>query len=266
MRKATKLSAVIGTIVVLGLAVPATADDVIEPQITDTAGDGNFINGGGNTANVAPAGPDTRPASIDGLDLRTITFQTLYKPVKMRDLDGSVISVDYRATGLQVDLTTTGPMKPTFAPSVRFSVPTTIGGCETWFQGWIRGPQATPNDVERADIRKITAACPGGAATVSNGFDMVVTGNTMSLTYPFSAPAFTGAMAGFIEDGTELGPPPAFINSSGFPAIRVSHATPAATAFPLVADEGPKFESFTVGSDLPADVVCANEPTHPDCA
>jgi len=266
MRKVTKLSAAIGTIVVLGLSVPATANDVIEPQITDPAGDGNFINGGGNTANVAPAGPDTRPASIDGLDLRSITFHTLYKTFKVKDLDGSVAAVDYRSTGLQVDFTTTGPITPTFGPSLRFSVPTTIGGCETWFQGWIRGPQATPNDVQRADIRKITAACPGGAATVSNGFDMVVTGNTMSLTYPFTAAAFTGPMSGFIDDGTELGPPPAFINASGFPAIRLSHATPVATAFPLVADEGPRFEAFTVGSDVPADLVCADEPGHPDCA
>lgn len=263
MRKVTKLSAAIGTLVVLGVSVPATAFDV-EPQIVDVAGDANFLNTQGSTDAEPANGPSTSPASIDGADIRSIRFHTRYTTAKLRDLDGNVESVDYRPNALQVDITMTGAVKPTFGPSLLFRVQALIAGCETWFQAWVRGSQAQATDPERADIRKLTATCPGGANTVLNGFEYTIDGNVIKMVYPFQAAVFTGAMAGFIQDGTEISPPAVFTNSASYPHVRTSVNAGTLTA-PTI-DQTLRMTDFTVGSDVPADVICANEPEHPDCA
>lgn len=279
MRKTTTLSAAVGIIAILGLSLPATATDMSEPLITDAAGDANFVNAQGNTAAVSANGPDTRPASLGGADLRSIAFSTRYATVKVRNPDGSVRMVDYRPLAMQIDITTTGPITPTFGPSLIFRVPTVISGCEAWFQGVIRGPLASntnSGEVQRVELRKLNIsgqpACPGGTGTMTSAeFGMEGGENTLKLVYPFSA--FTGAMTGFITNGTQLSAPPNFINASRFPNVSTLHYTPTAPTLGSAGiigvayvDEAPKFTSFTVGSDVPADVICADTPEHPACA
>jgi hypothetical protein len=263
MRKVTKLSAVVGTMAVLGLAVPATAEPT-EPQIVDAAGDANFLNTQGSTSVEPASGPDTRPASLDGADIVSIRFHTRYSTAKLRNTDGTVQSVDYRPSALQVDITMAGDVKPTDGPSLLFRVQAMLGTCETWFQGWVRGSQGQPTEPERADIRKLTATCPGGANTVTNGFTYTIDGNVITMTYPFQAAAFSGAMAGFIKDGTEITAPTSFLNNANYPHVRASVNGGTLTA-PTI-DQTARMTDFTVGSDVPADVVCAKAPTNPDCA
>ena len=261
MRRTKPLTAAIGLAMALALGMPASAD-LSEPQITDAAGDANFVNTQGTT-NLEPAsGPDTSAVYNEaGADIRSIRLSTRYTKVRIVNPDGTVEMIDYRPKALQIDVTMTGPIKPA-KTSMIFRLQTTIGGCETWFQGWIKGTQAAATELERADIRKITTGCPGGAATVFNGFQQILDGNVMSLVYPFGAAAFTGPMAGFLKSGTQIDPLGSFTNNANYPHIRVS-VNGAVTA-PTI-DQTNRPTPFTVSSDVPADVICANAPEHPEC-
>ena len=271
MRRTTMLMTATSVLMALSLGVPALADPPA-PQIIDVAGDANFVNAQGVRGEVPTNGPDARPASIGGADFRSILFQTRYWTVRLYNNDGTLQKIDYRPMALQIDITTTEAIKPTFGPSLLFRVPVSINLCETWFQSWVKGAQPQAAEVERADIRKITATCPGAAATVFNGFQQTIDGNVMSLVFPFEAAAFTGPMAGFIKAGTQIAAPPIYLNQSSIPHVRTVHYTPtvpvagSAGTFPLTIDETQMVPAFTVGSDVPADVICADTPDHPECA
>ena len=262
MRKVTKLSAVIGTLAVLGLAVPATAFEPAEPQIVDAAGDANFINTQGST-NLEPAsGPDTRPASEESADVTSVLFRTRYWTVRSYNADGSLQKIDYRPMALEVDITTAGPIKPSRA-SLIFRITTSIGGCEAWFEAWVRGTQAQATEFERADIRKLTATCPGGATTMVNGFTHLISGNQFSMIFPFEAASFTGPTAGFLKVGTEINPLASFTNNANYPHVRT--VLGGSVTAPSV-DQMARMTPFTIGSDVPADVICAATPEHAECA
>jgi hypothetical protein len=262
MRRTKPLITAIGLAFALAVGMPASAD-IPEPQITDAAGDANFLNAQGNTNAEPASGPDTSAVYNEaGADIRSISMYTRYTKVRMLNTDGTVEMIDYRPKALEIDVTMTGPIKPAKA-SMIFRLQTTIEGCETWFQGWIRGAQAQATELERADIRKLTAGCPGGAATVFQGFQQIIDGNVMSLIYPFEAGAFTGQMAGFITSGSQINPLGTFTNNANYPHIRVSVNGGTLTA-PTI-DQTNRPTPFTVSSDVPADIICNDSPEHPEC-
>jgi hypothetical protein len=252
----------LAVVMAISLGVPASADPPA-PQITDAAGDANFINAQGNT-NVEPAdGPDTSAAySEAGADIRTVRYSTRYWTVKTYNEDGSLEKIDYQPNAFQMEITTAGPTKPSKF-SLIFRIQTTIAGCETWFQAWIKGTQAQATELERADIRKLTATCPGGATTVFAGFQQIFDENVMTLVFPFASASFTGPMAGFIKNGTQLDPLGTFTNNANYPHVRTSIA--GSVTAPSI-DQTDRPAPFTVGSDVPADVICAQTPDNPECS
>lgn len=255
---------------VLALGVISSGANALDdtPLVTDPAGDANAINTQG-TADVG--GQSAKPASIDGADLREVDFETRYTTSKFNNPDGTVSKVLYTANALVIHLTMEGNVLPTFGPSLLVRVPTRVvmpGGqlCESWFQAWWRGPNATPNDQERADVRRLTAApaCPA-VNTLFNGFDITISGKTVTLIYPLSAPN----MAGYIQDGTEISSPQIFLNSSNYIHLRTAFLLPPnpATGGPTAPsiDEAERFPGFVVGSDVPADIDCTVTPENPEC-
>lgn len=260
MHKVKTISAVIGILTALSLCMPASAEPPA-PQITDAAGDANFINAQGNT-NAEPAnGPDTSAVYNEaGADIRSVRYSTRYWTRRIYNPEGVLERVERLPNALQIEITTTGPTKPSKF-SLIFRIQTTIAGCETWFQAWVKGTQAQASELERADIRKITAGCPGGAATVFTGFQQTFDDNVMTLLFPFDA--FTGPMAGFIKKGTQIDPLASFTNNANYPHVRTSiGGTVTAPSVDQTARPAP----FVVGSDVPANADCLSTPEHPDCA
>lgn len=283
MRRTTTLAAALVTTLALGLLPSAATADPPAPHVTDPAGDANGLNAQGNAS--APAGgPDTKPASIDGADIREVSFETRYSTTKVYNPDGTVARVLYTANALKVNVTMEGNVLPTFGPSLLLRVPTRVtmpngSLCESWFQAWWRGPRALPNDLERADIRRLTGGTPSvcpAVNTITAGFDLVVDGKVVTMIYPLNAPG----MAGYIQEGTLIKDPPVFINGSSYIHTRVAFIGPSQTVglpppvgtvtvnpgvFPLAIDEAARFTAFTVGSDVPANIDCAVTPDAPEC-
>jgi hypothetical protein len=261
MHRTNVLTATIGLVVALSLGMPASADPP-EPQIIDAAGDANFVNSNGNT-NLEPAdGPDTSAVFNEaGADFRSIRLFTRYTKVKVKNPDGTIDMIDYRPSALQIDITMTGDIKPA-KDSLIFRVQTLIGVCQAWFTGWVRGTQPGAAEVERAQINKAAGTCPGGTGAVQNGFQQIVSGNVLTLIYPFEAEAFAGAMAGFIKNGTQIDPAGTFANNANYPHVRT--VIGGAVTAPSI-DQTERPTPFTVGSDVPADVICANAPDNPEC-
>ena len=252
------------------LAPPAGANGGGPAVMTDAAGDANGVNGQ-YSLSLDPNGPDSRPASIDGADLRRIEFSTTYTTQKVLNPDGSIREVRYVADGLKVQATMEGDVLPTFGPSLMLEIPANVlrpsgSTCPALFRAWWRGPEPLDEDLEQADIR------PCGFLTdTSEGFDLAIDGPTVTMHYPFSAPR----MPGYIEDGTEIKPPYVQTAESNFPHVGPQWA-PVPTE-PVVGgnsrptfighiDETALFPGFVVGSDVPPDVDCAATPDHPDCS
>jgi len=271
MRSRTKLAAAAVAALALGM-LPAGASALDDaPLVTDAAGDANGLNSQGN-ASTGGNGPSTQPASIDGADLREVSFKTRYSTNKFLNPDGTVSRVLYTPNALKIDITMEGNVLPTFGPSILVRVPTRVvmpSGtlCESWFQLWWKGPNATPNDQERVDIRRITAApaCPANN-TIFNGFDISIEGKVVTGIYPLSAPD----MAGYIQEGTEITPPQVFTNSSNYIHSRTAFLVPpnpgtGGLTAPSI-DEAERFPGFVVGSDVPANIDCSVTPDNPECA
>lgn len=246
-------------------AIPAVADGAGEVVSSDAAGDANFANGNGNSSLTPTDGPDTRPASIDGADLRQIRFSTPYETVKIFNPDGTVGQVVYNPTGLVVEIENEGDVLPTFGPSLIYRVNTNIGGCDVWFHAVVRGPNAAPGDpATRNELRTPAAASCPAAATLTAGLPISVAGDTITLSYPDSA--FTGAWSGFLAPGKSIDPDGTFLNASNVPSVRLYVAPQPGTflSAPTV-DETARILPFEIGSDVPANVICSQEPTHADC-
>jgi hypothetical protein len=250
----------------------ANADPAV--LVTDAAGDANFLNAQ-SLAGSPPNGPSTKPASIDGADLREISFETRYTTSKFLNPDGSVSKILYTANALKIHVTMEGNIQPTAGPSFMLRIPTRVvrptgGVCEAWFEAFWKGSRPAPGDIERADIRRLTAApaCPA-VNTLLDGFDLVINGKTMTMIYPLTSPN----MAGFIEDGTEIQAPQVFINNPNYVHLRLQAGAPAvppATTGPTIVtsgqvDDAAIFPGFTVASDVPADIDCTVTPDHAEC-
>ena len=230
---------------VLTIAPPGLAGTEAAPEISDIAGDANVANGQGQ-------GPDTNvataPAQVDSADLRAIWLQTTYE--KRIEVVGEDRWVRYDPTGLTVRFKTTAPPKPTFGPSLIYRFPASFGGCQAYVEAWIRGSAPGAVAREYATLNRIND-CTGG---VTSGLPMSISGNVISVTVPFVQ------AAGTIEDGMDVG---TWVRAH----VRVvvgANATYCCTA--PVIDEMPLGNGFVVGSDVPADVNCTEQPAHPDCA
>lgn len=264
IRKTAFSTFVIALALSLG-SIAVTASTQAEIVAADAAGDANFVNGNGNSNLTPTDGPDTRPASIDGADLRQIRFSTSYDTVKIFNADGTVGQVVYNPTGFVVEIENEGAVLPTFGPSLIYRVNTNIAGCDVWFHAVVRGPNAAPGDpATRNELRTPAAAACPAAATLTAGLPISVVGDTITLSYPYTS--FTGAWDGFLAPGKTVDPDGTFTNASNVPSVRLYVAPQPGTfvSAPSV-DETARITSFEIGSDVPDNVVCAQQPAHPDC-
>jgi len=246
--KTIRLAVVLG-LTALAATVPGTpglAGTEALPEVTDIAGDANLVNGNG-------VGPDvnqgTAPASIDSLDLRAIWLETAY--TKTIETVGEVRWVRYEPTGLVVKIKTTAPPKPTVGPSVIYRFPALLGGsCSVYFEVWLRGSAPGAVDREYVAINRLS----GCSGAVTTGFPLSVSGSVITATFPFAQ------TAGTVTDEMTVGPS----SRAHVRAVLGSGATYCCTV-PAI-DEMPLGSEFEIGSDVPADVNCSEEPAHPDCA
>ena len=258
---------------ILGLgfgAYPVHAGTEAKPNITDPAGDGNFINGQDLQLGQED-GPDTRPLNVDGADITAIWFETGFDSVKETDSAGNITRVDRVPNSLKINIKTVGPASPATGPfSISFRVPAVIAGCPISFEGWVDGAAGPgPFDLDQgADIYKWTAAvCPGGSGYFPRtGFSISFSGNVTTLTYPFKAGAFAYPAQGFLGNGVQVKPRPPSTAASGAkwnPAAQTGMGSSTSGQF---IDETLRYNSFILGWDVPADVDCIATPEHAECA
>lgn len=229
---------------------PAGAGTPEQPEIKDPAGDANAINGQGVLLGLEE-GPDTRPASIDGADLRAIWVDTAYDVVKVRDAARNILEVQHLPFALRIHVRTEAPAAPSPGPTMVYRYPATIGGCDVFFQMWVSGPGSVPGDPpQRVDIRRLTSSCPGGATTMTSPtFTLSLDGNVATWQYPISTfPALLGV-------GREVAP-------DGNPHVRPLLG--AATA-PEIDQTVQAESAFKIGSDVPPNIDCRQTPEHEKC-
>jgi hypothetical protein len=258
---------------ILGLgfgAYPVQAGTEAKPNISDPAGDGNFINGQ-DIQIGREQGPDTRPLNVDGADITAIWFETGFDSLREIDGNGKVTAVRRIPSSLKINIKTTGPASP--APggfSTSFRVPAVIAGCPISFEGWVDGEASPgPLDLDQgAYIYKWTAAaCPGGSGYFEGGgFSISFSGNVTTLTYRFDAAAFAYPAQGFLGDGIQIKPRPPSTSVNGNkwnPAAQTGTGSSTSGQF---IDETTRYSSFIVGWDVPDDVDCIAMPDHAECA
>jgi hypothetical protein len=250
--KKLSIAMTLGALAVTLLTAPGLAGTQAVPEVSDRSGDANFANSNGQGGSEVGAG--TAPASIDSADLRAIWLETAYSK-RIEVALGDVHWVRYEPTGLKINFQTTAPAKPTFGPSVIFRYPALLdSGCTLNFEAWVKGSAAVAVDREYASVVRL-ASCPGG--TIPNdALSLSSSGNVLTATFPFSA------MAGVLAKGMSVGP-----HATSRPHVRVvlGAATVYGATAPVI-DEAARGGSFVIGSDVPADVNCTEQPAHPDCA
>lgn len=249
----TALRSGIGTAVALLVALgglPATAGTAADPEITDPAGDGNYVSF------LVPG--DTRPASFDNLDLRAVWLETVFDARKIIDpATGRVSKIDHVATGLRMHVQTQGPMRPmpNGMNAVEIYAPIKFGtACLTTLSGYVDATDPAADQVELAARKE----CVGGenAVVLTSGLSRAINGNVLSLTVPFSAP---GGASKFIYPGQSLVAGTGTYN--GVNAYFIPEGG-VGTSF----DRTVEGRTFTIGQDVPADVDCAAQPTYPGCS
>ena len=227
--------------------IPATAGTSTDPEITDPAGDSNFLSG------VTADERDTRPVSSDNSDLRAVWFETAYSTTKViHSVSGAVVRVEYRPTALHVNIQTQGPVRP-LSPwgALRFKVAFTVPACQATFDLLV----ATNPASDQAEIRPATVgtSCGGDPpiTIVISPVKPTYDGAVSTLTFPLTH----GGVAEVIPPGTTLTETSAFSTAS----------PPVGAAVPSPADKTSAGRTFTVGQDIPADVDCTADPAHTDC-
>lgn len=228
---------------------PARAGTAINPEISDVAGDANFVNGQGVAGGLGQ-GPDTRPASVASADLRAAWFETAFATSKVLDPEtGRVLRVEHVATGLRLHIRTEAAIYPTpQARRIDYRVLVDVPECSVAFHLGASG--ATPEG-DLALIRLEACPVPWGTTAASS---VSMAGDVASFEWGF-APKFEE----LIFDGQTLAAPRAFVT----PFV-ISGAENAASPL-IVIDEAAPGRNFTIGSDVPPDVDCNATPGHPDC-
>jgi hypothetical protein len=236
-----------GLVLALTIALttaPAGAGTAETPELTDPAGDANFVSA------LAGDQRDTRPASFDNVDIRAVWFETEYSKTKIADqASGAVLRVEHRPTALVVHIQTTAPVHPTSPFSAaRYKVQATVPACTASFE--LRTYTNAANAAAEIWPVGTNAAC-GGLPPLSGVVSPVkptIEGTVATLTFPLSHEKVREVIAA----GNVLSQPAAHVT--------VSAGTPAQTVDTTAA--GP---NFAIGQDVPADIDCAATPGHADC-
>lgn len=230
-------------------ALPGFAGTSEAPEITDVAGDANFVNGQGLQAGQEQ-GEDTRPASIDNSDLRGVWFETEYVTNKIFDpQSGEVLRVQHQPTALRVRIQTQGPVRPMSPWSqIEYRVQATLPGCTATFELDVR---TNPPDV--ATLQPIGAPCGDNSPNiiVTSPVTPTFAGTVGTITFPFGH----AQTSDFISNGTTITQP----------AAHVLGRLPVGSQANLRADETTPGRDFTIGQDVPPDVDCTTDPGNPEC-
>ena len=245
-RPQSALVTLLALAVVLAPGAPGSAGTEATPEVVDIAGDANFVNG----QNFDDVNESTEPASIPSADLRAMWLETAYE--KRIEMVGETRWVRYDPTALVLRVKTTAPSKPTIGPSVIFRYPVWIEDCSVFLEVWVKGSGEGAVDREYAAINRVSG-CPGG---VTIGFPVSVSGNITTATFHLAQTAGTIGDQYLITPDATLRAHVRLVLGNG--------ATYCCT-IPVV-DDAPLGTEFLIGSDVPADVSCADQPSHPDCA
>jgi hypothetical protein len=253
---------------------PSTAGTAADPEITDGAGDANYINGQRKTTCLRPEtcpepgaipGTNPLPASVDELDLAAVWFETEYETTQVRDpATGEVSSVRHDPTALAIHIQTEAPAWPVPAQwaSLGYRIPVTLPQCNAYFELGIRSGGN--------HLVKLTAGTPFGGLTPD--CDLQKEPGQPDYRTTFISPVhvtFEGTVATlrfrlvdqvnpvwrFIPVGTAISQPYAFSDGS----LQV------AGTGGLIADETSVGRDFAIGQDVPPDVECSEEPDYPGC-
>lgn len=232
--------------------IPATAGTSGDPEITDVAGDANFINGQGLQPGHE-AGPDTRPASVDGSDLLAVWFETAYTTTKVLDPStGSVLRVEHRPTALLVHIRTQAPVRPmTPWSGLRYKVQATLPECRASFELQI---YASNPALDHANLYVVTGQCgthgpnTGPNIPVDPSFD----GNVSTVTFPFGP-----EVSEIIWPGATIVQPEAHVFTE--------RSVTAGGSDRVIPDQTAPGRTFTVGQDVPPDIDCTADPGNTEC-
>lgn len=245
---------------ILGLVSGAPAVQAgteAKPNIRDAAGDANAVNSQGGAVTGLGDGTGT-PASVESGDILAVWLETGYDVVKDQDEAGNTTKVRHVAKSLKVNIKTSGPAKSFPGNGLIFRIPARIAGCNLWLEAWAKGVGATPLDLERADIRKLDATCPGGATTLTAGFTVSFTGNVITMEYPFASPSFAYPLQGFLGKGMQ-------IKAAATNPMANSRIIHGGSVTAPALDETTLLAPFIVGTDLPADIDCIATPDAAAC-
>lgn len=226
-------------------ALPGWAGTTEEPEITDPAGDANFLSAvSGNTE-------DTRPVSFDNADLQGVWFETSYTTSKQTDpATGQITNVRYLPDALLVHIRTVAPVRPT-SPwgSFRFKVQATVPSCQASLELLV----ATAPANDAAEIRPAApgTTCGDGLTIVRSEVKPTYEGAVSTMTFPLWEPL----TAQVLSVGTVLSQPSALVTAS----------LGVGSSIPESLDEAGDGSDFTVGQDVPPDVDCTADPGNPDC-
>ena len=241
----------------LGVAVslptlPVGAGTASDPEITDVAGDANMINGQGLAPGLEET-PDTRPASVDSMDLISVRFETSYDSRQIRDSEeGPVLRVEHVPVALLVHIETQGPVRPTAAfTGQRYIISSNLPGCRAWFVMYV-SPDGSSDDTAFRAIDRCGSLQE--QEYLQMPADPLIEGSTSTLTFPFDFPKLDGV----VEPGITISQPVAYVINS------YSTLGPAPQNIPRYDETAPG-RAFVIGQDVPPDIDCISDPDHPGC-
>jgi hypothetical protein len=223
--------------------IPATAGTSADAEVTDAAGDANFIS-------VTSADQrDTRPASVDNVDLRAVWFETAYTTVKITDSTGAVRRVEYRPTALLVRIQTQAPLRPSSPWGARrFKVQAEVPTCQASFELLVGDSEAN----DKVELRAATpnSFCGDDVSFLQSPVAPTYEGTVSTLTFPLGDPRISQVLG----SGTTLSQTSALVT-----------ATLGAGPFLPSVDQTGAGRDFTIGQDVPPNIDCAATPTNPEC-
>jgi hypothetical protein len=224
--------------------VPATAGTSTAPDITDPAGDANFVSA------ISADERDTRPASTDNADLRGVWFETAYSTTRViHSVSGAVLRVEYRPTALLINIRTQGPVRP-LSPlgALRFKVQATTPACTASFELLVAAAS------EKAEIRPATPSTGCGEdpplTLVISPVTPTYDGAVSTMTFPLAHEGISKVIsAGAVLSQTK--------------AQTIAQMPTGASPVPV--DQTGAGSNFTIGQDVPADVDCTATPNNAEC-
>lgn len=212
--------------------------------ITDPLGDANGIT------NLQP---DTRPASYDPADMRTVRVETTYDATPIGD-DG----IDYEPTGVAIRIGTTAtPDAPEEAPHTVYRYATRIDGLEVHLEAEVFREPGEP--ARGISFIHVTDGCTGGSGPCwsrSRGTaEIDPERKEIVLRFPFAALD--------AEEMALLGAGNVLVAPRGETAVSLGSTTVQVGQRYLIEREARldltvRGGDFRVGSDVPPDVACTS--------